>query len=77
MTTEHIKSLTKYLDKQVEFFDKYDYVSVSLSKAEVEYIVKQLHEYAEPTHEEVMHYCKARHLNLISNSLLFKLISRE
>jgi hypothetical protein len=65
------------LDKQVEMFDKYDYVSVSLSKAEVEYIVNLLHEHTEPTHEEVMDYCKARHLNLITNSLLSELISRK
>lgn len=75
MTTEHIESLTKYLN-QVEF-DKYDHVSVSLSKSEVEYIVNLLYGHTEPTHEEVMDYCKARHLNLITNSLLSELISRK
>jgi hypothetical protein len=77
MTTEQIKSLTKYLDKQSVLFNKYDYITISLSKAEVECIVNHLHEHAEPTHEEVMDYCKARHLNLITNSLLSELISRK
>jgi hypothetical protein len=75
MTRERINALIEYLNKQSELFDKYDYISISLSKAEMEYIVKQLHEHAEPTHEEVMDYCKARELSLITNSLLAKLIS--
>jgi len=75
MTREHINSLIEYLSKQSELFDKYDFISISLSKAEVEYIVKQLHEHTEPTEEEVKDYCKARELSLITNALLSKLIS--
>lgn len=77
MTREHISSLVEHLSKQCELFDKYDYISVSLSKAEVEYIVKQLHEHTKPTDEEVMEYCRARDLELISNSLLRVLIGRK
>lgn len=77
MTKEHINSLVEHLSKQSELFDMYDYISVSLSKAEVEYILKQLHEHAEPTDEEVKDYCKARELSLITNSLLTALISRK
>lgn len=77
MTREHINSLTEYLSNQVKLFDKYDCVSVSLLKEELEYIVKRLYEHKEPTDEEVMNYCKARELSLINNSLLHELISRE
>jgi arsenate reductase-like glutaredoxin family protein len=77
MTAEHINSLTEYLKKQRVLFDKYDYVSVSLSKAELEYLLKQLDEHKEPTHEEVKDYCKARELSLITNELLAELIGRR
>lgn len=79
MTREHIKSLAEHLSKQSDLFEHMDYshISVLLSKEEIEYIVKQLREHAEPTHEEVKEYCKARELSLITNSLLDELISRK
>lgn len=77
MTREHINSLAEYLSKQIDLFEQIDYthVSVLLSKEEIEYILKQLHDHTEPTDEEVKDYCKARELSLITNSVLSKLIS--
>lgn len=79
MTREHINSLVEHLSKQTDLFEHmgYSHISVLLSKEEIEYIVKQLREHTEPTHEEVKEYCKARELSLITNSLLDELMSRK
>ena len=77
MTTEHINSLIKNLNKQSESFDKYDYVSILFSKEEAEYIVKLLHEHSEPTREEVINWCKARNYKIVDNDLLEDLLRRH
>lgn len=77
MTAEHINALIRHLEKYNELFDKYDYVSVFLSKAELQHIVMCLHDRKEPTHEEIESYCKARKLSLITDSLLAELIQRK
>ena len=77
MTREQINSLIKNLNKVSKLFDMYDHISISLSKEEVEYIVKQLQEHIELTHEEVINYCKERELTLISNLVLAKLLVKS
>lgn len=79
MTKEHIKSLAVHLSDMRDLFEHVDYthISVLLSKEEIDYILKQLRERTQPTDEEVKEYCKARELNLISNSLLAELTRRK
>ena len=74
MTAEHKDSLIKFLEKQSELCDKYDYVSVPLNKAELRCVIECLYNRKEPTHEEVESYCKARELNLITNNALRRLL---
>ena len=66
MTNEHINRLAEYLVEQSKFFENYDYVSVSITRPELDHILKHLHDHREPTYEEVMDYCKARHLYLMN-----------
>lgn len=67
MINEQINHLAKHLEEQRELFYTHDYthVSVLLTKEEIDHILKHLHDHREPTYEEVMDYCKARHLYLM------------
>lgn len=77
MTNEHINSLANHLEEQKELFytHNYTHVSVLLTKEEINHILNHLHDHKEPTYEEVMDYCKARHLYLITYSAFENLAS--
>ena len=70
MIREQIDSLANHLRDQKELIFKHGYthVSVLLTRDEIEHILKHLYDHKEPTYEEIMDYCKARHLYLMTYS---------
>ena len=70
MIREQIDCLANHLRDQKELIFKqgYTHASVLMSEEEIEYLLKHLYDHKEPTYEEIMDYCKARHLYLMTYS---------
>lgn len=75
MTEEHKKSLAKHLSDAGGLFETcgYTHVSVMMTKEELDYMIGRIRYNSEPTHEEVMEYCKRRNLYLITDEAFERL----
>ena len=76
MTEGHANSLADHFSDTCRLFEKcgYTHVSVLLTREELEYMIELIHsKKKEPTHDEVMEYCKRRKLYLITDDAFERL----